>query len=114
MDGAIWFEQFGIKYMEQPEAGEMTIDLPVPKDLLLSLQQPLITCWWMIRCLAALTSKYLDFFFKMAKGVQNMKHTSNKENTLASKLLSLASLAWIIAVQFLSANAKSFMNPQHM
>jgi hypothetical protein len=60
----------------------------------------------MIRCLSALTSKYLDLFLKMAKGVQNMTDTSNKENTLASNLLSLASSAWIIAVQFLSANAK--------
>jgi hypothetical protein len=50
----------------------------------------------------------------MAKGVRNMTNTSDKENTVASNLLSLASSKWIIAdVHILSAITNSFLNP-HM
>jgi hypothetical protein len=71
---AVWRKVYGT------EAGKLTINLP--DDLLLAMQQPLITPWWMIRCLATLARRYLLFFFKMAKGVRNMTDTSNKESTV--------------------------------
>jgi hypothetical protein len=103
---AVWRKVYGT------EAGEMTINLP--DDLFSAMKQPLITRWWTIGCLAILASKYLPSFYKMAKGVKNMTDTSDKENTVASNLLSLASSKWIINdVHFLSAITNSFLNP-HM
>jgi hypothetical protein len=85
-----------------------------PKDLLKATQEPLVTRWWTIGSLAILTPKHLDFFLLLAKGVCNMTNTDQKENIIASNLLSLASSEWIIAdVFFISAISKCWLNP-HM
>jgi hypothetical protein len=103
---AVWCKVYGT------EAGKLTINLP--NDLLLAMQQPLITRWWASRCLATLASKYLPFFLEMAKGVRNMTNISGKENTVALNLLSLANSEWNMAnVHFMSAITNSFLNP-HM
>jgi hypothetical protein len=52
--------------------------LEPPKDLTLAMQEPLITPWWTIGCLAALASKYLLFFLTMAKAVRNHKQLFKK------------------------------------
>jgi hypothetical protein len=84
------------------------------KDLLKAMQEPLITRWWTIAVLACKARKYLPFFIKMAKGIRNMTTTKEKENTIASNLLSLASSEWIVADVFLIASlSKLFLN-QHM
>jgi hypothetical protein len=50
----------------------------------------------------------------MAKGVRNMTTTKEKENTITSNLLSLASLAWIVAdVMLIASLSKLFLN-NHM
>jgi hypothetical protein len=85
-----------------------------PKDLLKAMQEPLITRWWTIGSLAILTAKHLDFFLLVAKGVCNMTKTVEKDNVIASNLLSLASSQWIVAdVFFVAGVAKSWLNP-HM
>jgi hypothetical protein len=58
--------------------------------------------------------KYLDFFLLMAKACCNMTKTDQKDNIIASNLLSLASSDWIVADIYLIAGvAKSWLNP-HM
>jgi hypothetical protein len=85
-----------------------------PKDMLKAMQERLVTLWLTIGSLAILTSKHLDFFFLLAKGVCNMTNTDQKENIIASNLLSLTSSKWIIAdVFFISAISKCWLNP-HM
>ncbi len=86
----------------------------IPLDLLKAMQEPLITRWWTIAVLATKAQRYLPFFIKMAKGVKNMTTTKEKENTIASNLLSLASSAWIVAdVMLIASLLKLFLN-NHM
>jgi hypothetical protein len=97
---------------------EMPADLlhsiDAPKDLLKAMQEPLVTRWWTIGSLALLTAKHLQFFMLLAKGVCNMTKTIEKDNVIASNLLSLASSEWIVGdVFFIAAIAKSWLNP-HM
>jgi hypothetical protein len=51
------------------------------------MQEPLVTSWWTIGSLAILTTKHLDFFLLLAKGVCNMTNMDQKENIIASNLL---------------------------
>jgi hypothetical protein len=86
----------------------------IPLDLLKAMQEPLITRWWTIAVLACKAQRYLPFFVKMAKGVRNMTTTKEKENTIASNLLSLASSDWIVAdVMLIASLSKLFLN-HHM
>jgi hypothetical protein len=88
--------------------------LKAPKDLLKVMQEPLVTCWWTIGSLATLTTNHLNFFLLLAKGVCNMMNTDQKENIIASNLLSPASSEWIIAdVYFIAGIDKCWLNP-HM
>jgi hypothetical protein len=85
-----------------------------PNDLLKAMQEPLITRWWTIGSLAILLSTHLEFFLLLAKGVCNMTKTIERDNVIASNLLSLASSEWIVGdVFFIGAIAKSWLNP-HM
>ncbi len=85
-----------------------------PKDVTQAMQEPLVTRWWTIGSLAQFATKYLDFFLLMAKACCNMTKTDEKENIIASNLLSLASSDWIVANIYLIAGvAKSWLNP-HM
>jgi hypothetical protein len=85
-----------------------------PKDVTQAMQEPLVTRWWTIGSLAQFATKYLDFFLLMAKACCNMTKTDQKENIIASNLLSLASSDWIVADIYLIAGvAKSWLNP-HM
>ena len=85
-----------------------------PKDVMKAMQEPLVTRWWTIGSLAQFATKYLDFFLLMAKACCNMTKTDQKENTIASNLLSLASSDWIVADIYLIAGvAKVWLNP-HM
>jgi hypothetical protein len=82
--------------------------IEAPKDLIKAMQEPLVTRWWTIGSLAILTTKHLDFFLLLAKGVCNIT------NIIASNLLSLASSEWIVAdVHFIAGIAKDWLNP-HM
>jgi hypothetical protein len=66
---------------------DLITTLESPKDLTLAIQELLITCWW-TGCLVALAPKYLLFFLTIAKAVR-ITNAAEKENTLASNLLSL-------------------------
>jgi hypothetical protein len=67
-----------------------------------------------IGSLAALAAKYLKFFKLLAQAIVNMTNSDEQENTIASNLLSLASLDWIIAnVHFIAVITKKWLNP-HM
>jgi hypothetical protein len=82
--------------------------IEAPKELLKAMQEPLITRWWTIGSLAILTTKHLDFFLLLAKGVCNMTNTDQKENIIASNLLSLVSSEWIVAdVYFIAGISQS-------
>jgi hypothetical protein len=88
--------------------------IEAPKDLVKAMQEPLVTRWWTIGSLAILTTKHLDFFLLLAKGVCNITKTDVRENITASNLLSLASSKWIVAdVYFIDNIAKDWLNP-HM
>ena len=100
------------------EGEEMPDDLlnstEAPKNVLKAMQAPLLTCWWTIGSLAILAASHLQFFKLLAKGVCNMTKTVQKDNVIASNLLSLASSEWIVwDVLFIAALAKSWLNP-HM
>jgi hypothetical protein len=97
---------------EMPD--DLLNSIDAPKDLLKAMQEPLVTRWWTIGSLAILTTKHLDFFLLLAKGVCNMTNTDQKENIIASNLLSLASSEWIVAdVYFIAGISQSWLNP-HM
>jgi hypothetical protein len=81
--------------------------IKAPKDLLKAMQEPLITCWWTIGSLAILTAKHLQFFMLFTKGVCNMTKTIEKDNVIASNLLSLASSEWIVGDVFSSPQLPS-------
>ncbi len=88
--------------------------IEAPKDLMKAMQEPLVTRWWTIGSLAILTTKHLDFFLLLSRGVCNMTNTDQKDNIIASNLLSLASSEWIVAdVFFIAGIAKYWLNP-HM
>jgi hypothetical protein len=61
--------------------------IKAPKDHVKAMQEPLATGWWMIGSLAILTTKHLNFFLLLAKGVCNITNTDQKENIIASNLL---------------------------
>jgi hypothetical protein len=87
----------------------------MPKDLLKATQEPLITRWWTTATLALKARRHLPFFVKMAKAVQNSMTTKLKENTIASNLLSLASLDWIVAdVMLVASLSELFLLNNHM
>jgi hypothetical protein len=84
-----------------------------PKHLMQVMQEPIITRWWTMGSLAIFAAKYLHFFLLMAKVCCNMMKTDQKENIIASNLLSLASSNWIVAnIYLISGVAKSWLNPQ--
>jgi hypothetical protein len=115
----IQVEESGRVSMEEMHANEqMPVDLldsvEAPKDLVKAMQEPLVTRWWTIGNLAILTTKHLDFFLLLAKGVCNITNTDVREDKIASNLLSLASSEWIVAdVHFIAGIAKDWLNP-HM
>ena len=107
---AVWKKVYG---EEMPDDALDAVE-DIPKDLLKAMQEPLITRWWTIAVLACKARRYLVFFVKMAKGVRNMTTTKEKENTIASNLLSLASSEWIVAdVMLIASLSKLFLN-NHM
>ena len=106
----VWKKVYG---EEMPDDALDAVE-DIPKDLLKVMQEPLITRWWTIAVLACKARRYLVFFVKMAKGVRNMTTTKEKENTIASNLLSLASSEWIVAdVMLIASLSKLFLN-NHM
>ena len=102
---------------EKIHGGELEMPnnfVEVPADFLKAMQTPLITRWWTIGSLATLTAQHLDFFLLLAKGVCNMTTTVQKDNIIASNLLSLASSEWIVTdVLFVNGISKAWLNP-HM
>ena len=85
--------------------------LDPPKILLQAMQAPLITRWGTIGSLATLVAKYLTFFQLLAQAIVNMTNSDERENTIASNFLSLASSPWIIAdVHFIAAIMKKWLN----
>ncbi len=86
----------------------------IPQDLLKAMQEPLIIRWWTIAVLACKERRYLPFFIKMAIGVRNMTTTKEKENTIASNLLWLASSDWIVADVMLIASLSQLFLNKHM
>jgi hypothetical protein len=75
-----------------------------------AMQEPLVTRRWTISSLAILTTKHLDFFLLLPRGVCNMTNTDQKDNIIASNLLSLTSSKWILAnVFFVAGIAKCWL-----
>jgi hypothetical protein len=110
---AVWKKVKGDKIMPE-EVFETTEIEAIPQDLLKAMQELLITRWWTIAVLATKAQWYHPFIVKMAKGVRNMTATKEKENSIASNLLSLASSDWIVAdVMLIASLSKLFLN-NHM
>jgi hypothetical protein len=62
--------------------------------------------------LAILTAQHLEFFLSLAKGVCSIATAVQKDNVVASNLLSLASSEWIATdVLFINGTAKAWLNP---
>jgi hypothetical protein len=102
----VWKKVYGTEVM--PE--NLLDSADAPKDATQAMQEPLVTCWWTIGSLAQFATKYLDFFLLMAKACCNMTKTDQKEDIVASNLLSLASSDWIVADIYLIAGvAKSWL-----
>jgi hypothetical protein len=76
------------------------------------MQEPLVTHWWTIGSLAILTTKHLNFFLLLAKGVCNITNTDVQEKIAASNLLSLASSEWIVANVYFITDAKEETYPE--
>jgi hypothetical protein len=111
---AVWKKQQGSKQCGDTMLEDAFAVEEIPCDLLKAMQELLITRWWTIAVLAVKAQRYLPFFIKMAKGVRNMTTTKEKENTIASNLLSLASSVWIVAdVMLIASLSKLFLN-NHM
>jgi hypothetical protein len=84
--------------------------IEAPKDLVKAMQEPLLTLCWTIGSLAILTTKHIDFFLLLVKGICNITNTDVRENIIASNLLSLASTEWIVAdVYFTAGIAKDWL-----
>jgi hypothetical protein len=93
---------------------ELLNSIEAPKDLMKAMQDPLVTRWWTMGSLAILTTKHLDFFSLLSRGVCNMTNSDQKDNIIASNLLSLASSEWILAsVFFVAGIAKCWLNHPH-
>jgi hypothetical protein len=102
------------KIYESQMPDDLFTSVDAPKNLLQAMQEPLITRWWTIGSLAALAAKYLKFFKLLAQAIVNMTNSDERENTIASNLLSLASSPWIVAdVHFIAVITKKWLNP-HM
>jgi hypothetical protein len=86
----------------------------IPQDLLKAMQEPPIKRWWKIAVLACKAQRYLPFFVKMAKRVRNMTTSKEKENTIASNHLLLASSDWIVADVMLIASLSQLFLNNHM
>ena len=101
---AVWKKVRGTEVM--PE--NLLDSEDAPKDVTQAMQEPLVTRWWTIGSLAQFATKYLDFLLLMAKACCNMTKTDQKENIIASNLLSLASSDWIVAdIYHIAGVAKS-------
>jgi hypothetical protein len=112
----MWKRVVGLVW-KKIHANEQMLDdlldsIEAPKDLVKAIQELLVTRWWTIGSLAILTTKHLDFFLLLAKGVCSITNTDVRENIIASNLLSLASSEWIVAdVYFIAGIAKDWLNP---
>ena len=110
----MWKRVVGLVW-KKIHANEQMLDdlldsIEAPKDLVKAIQELLVTRWWTIGSLAILTTKHLDFFLLLAKGVCNITNTDVRENIIASNLLSLASTEWIVAdVYFTAGIAKDWL-----
>jgi hypothetical protein len=80
------------KIYESQMPDDIFTSVDAPKNLLQAMQEPFITRRWTIESLAALVAKYLKFFKLLAQAIVNMTNSDKRENTIASNLLSLASL----------------------
>jgi hypothetical protein len=105
--GLVWKKIHANKQMPD----NLLDSIEAPKALVKAMQEPLVTRWWTIGSLAILTTKHLDFFLLLAKGVCSITNTDVQENIIASNLLSLASSEWIVAdAYFIAGIAKDWLN----
>jgi hypothetical protein len=62
------------------------------------MREPLMTRWWTLGALTAITAHYLKFFKNLlAQAVVNSSVSKEKANMVASNFLSLTSSLWIVA-----------------
>jgi len=86
----------------------------VPKELVLSIQEPLLTRWWTVGKVCQLIVKYYQIIQTMALSVVAATKTNERENKIASGLASLMNEPMIHAdLLFLAAFSKHFLD-DHM
>jgi len=86
----------------------------IPKELILSIQEPLITHWWTIGKTCQLIVKYYHIIQKLALSVVAATRTDERENKIASGLGSLMEESMIHTdLLFLAAFSKHFLD-KHM
>jgi hypothetical protein len=86
----------------------------VPKELMNAIQEPVITRWWTIGKLARFLIKYWTTVRRMAISVINSSKTDQRDNKIASGLVSLMDEPCIHAdVAFIAAHAKQYLD-KHM
>ena len=76
-------------------------NIDIPGELLICMQNPLITCWWMIGKLAILYTTYYVVFGKFAQVVINVITTKKKKNVIASNYIRLKQSKWLLSDVFL-------------
>ena len=85
---------------------------PVPKVLMKAVQEPLITRWWTIGCLAGFLDTYWEVIFKMAKAAIVYSNTDQALNKIASGLVSEMQERVIKAdVSFIATYSKLCLEP---
>ena len=86
----------------------------LPKDMICSMQAPLITRWWSISKLSDIFTKYSEVYIKMCHMVIKRTKVIDKRNLISSNLIRMFNEKWIVAdVYFLSAISHGFLN-RHM
>ena len=86
-----------------------TID--IPRDLLICMQNPLMTRWWTIGKLSILYTTHHAVFDKFAQAVINITKTKKKKNVIASNYIRLKQSKWLLSdVFFISAFCSSWFN----
>jgi len=89
-------------------------EIDVPKRLLYSIQEPLMTRWWTIGKLAQLIVEFYEVIKCIAAAIVNSSKTADKENKISSGLISLLRQPLIHCdLLFIAAFANGFLNP-HM
>ena len=78
-----------------------------------SMQAPLTTRWWSISVLAIKFSKYNDIYLKGGQTCVNSTNTTEKSNVVASNLIRMCGVKWIVAdIHFLAAISEQWLNKE--